>query len=398
LTLKKVDLVYFNAGGGHRAAATALQAAIATQGWGWQVRLVHLFEALDPQGQFRRVTGTAPEDYYNKRLAHGWTLGLAQELKLLQSMIRLGHGMLVEALKKHWLNTEPDLVVSLVPNFNRSLYESLAAALPGVPFVTVLTDLADYPPHFWIEPGQQQDVICGSPQAVAQARAAGYSPERVHPVSGTLLRPDFYTFVAGDRADERRRLGLDPDLPTGLVMFGGHGSSAMATLANALSDMQLILMCGHNVKLAGRLGKIKATAPRCVVGFTTDIPRYMHLADFFIGKPGPGSLSEAVQMKLPVIVTRNAWTMPQERYNATWVRENGVGIVLPNFRSIRPAVEGLVASLETFKAATSRLQNRAAFEIPDRLAAILARSERTRRGGLLPTNWAAASVATRPRM
>jgi hypothetical protein len=374
--VKTIDLVYFNAGGGHRAAATALQATIVTQGRPWRVRLVHLFEALDPQGQFRRITGMAPEDYYNKRLARGWTLGLAQELKLLQSMIRFGHGMLVEALEQHWLTTEPDLVVSLVPNFNRALYESLGAALPGVPFVTVLTDLADFPPHFWIEPGQQQDVICGSPHAVKQARAAGYPPERVHAVSGMLLRPDFHSFVARDRAQERRHLGLDPDLPTGLVMFGGHGSSAMAALAKALPDTQLILMCGHNTKLARRLRGIAAAAPRCVVGFTAEVPRYMHLSDFFIGKPGPGSLSEAVHMNLPVIVTHNAWTMPQERYNAMWVRDNGVGIVLPSFRSIRPAVADLVGALGTFKAATSRLQNRAAFEIVDRLAAILARSER----------------------
>lgn len=32
-------------------------------------------------------------------------------------------------------------------------------------------------------------------------------------------------------------------------------------------------------------------------------------------------------------------------------------------------------ALYAFKAATSRLENRAAYEIPDRLAAILARSE-----------------------
>jgi len=376
LVEKTIDLVYFNAGGGHRAAAIALQAAIAAQGWQWRVRLVHLFEALDPQGQFRRVTGMAPEDYYNKRLARGWMIGLAQELKLLQSMIRLGHGMLVKALQQHWQRTEPGLVVSLVPNFNRALYESLAATQPKVPFVTVLTDLADLPPHFWIEPGQQQDLICGSPHAVMQARAAGYPPERVHPVSGMLLRPDFYKIVACDRAAERRRLGLDPDRPTGLVLFGGHGSRVMATIAAALPDTQLILMCGHNATLAKRLRGIAAAAPRCVVGYTTDVPRYMQLADFFIGKPGPGSLSEAVHMNLPVIVTRNAWTMPQERYNAIWVRDNGVGIVLPSFRAIRLAVANLVAGLETFQEATSCLKNRAAFEITDCLAKILARGER----------------------
>ena len=45
----------------------------------------------------------------------------------------------------------PDMVVSLVPHFNRALRESFDKAFPGRPFVTVLTDLADYPKHFWIE-------------------------------------------------------------------------------------------------------------------------------------------------------------------------------------------------------------------------------------------------------
>jgi UDP-N-acetylglucosamine:LPS N-acetylglucosamine transferase len=376
--VKTLDVVYFDAGGGHRAAAMALQSALVTQGWSWRVRLVHLFEVLDSQGQFRRLTGFAPEDYYNKRLARGWTLGLAQELKVLQGMIKLGHGVMVKILQQHWARTEPDLVVSLIPNFNRVLYESLAAALPRVPYVTLMTDLADLPPHFWIEPDQHQDLICGTPHAAEQACAAGYPPERVHAVSGMLLRSDFYTEADCDRAEERRQLGLDPDLPTGLVLFGGHGSSAMATIAKGLRDTQLILMCGHNAALAKRLQTTAADAPRCIVGFTKDVPRYMRLADFFIGKPGPGSISEAVHMGLPVIVTRNALTMPQERYNTVWVRDNHVGIVLPSFRAIRPAVADLIGGLDRFKAATARLKNRAAFEIPERLALILARSERFR--------------------
>ena len=70
------------------------------------------------------------------------------------------------------------------------------------------------------------------------------------------------------------------------------------------------------------------------------IPYFMSLSDFFIGKPGPGSISEALAMKLPVIVERNSWTLPQERYNADWVLEKDVGIVVPklstNLRSRRP--------------------------------------------------------------
>ena len=101
--MKAIDLVYVNAGGGHRSAATALETAIREQGRDWRVRLVNLFEVLDPQDVFRRTTGVKPEDYYNVRLARGWTLGLAQELRILQVLIRLSHKSLVAQLRRHWL-------------------------------------------------------------------------------------------------------------------------------------------------------------------------------------------------------------------------------------------------------------------------------------------------------
>lgn len=368
-----IDLVYFNAGGGHRASALALQAALAQHPRDWRVRLVNLFEVLDPQDRFRKMTGSAPEDWYNKRLSRGWTIGMAQELKILQGLIRLGHTTLMKPLQQHWLQTEPDLVVSLVPNFNRVMFESLASTLPGVPYATVLTDLADIPPHFWIERGQRQHFICGSARAVAQARAMGHDSERVHATSGMIIRPEFYAAPALDRASEMRRLGLDPARPTALVLFGGHGSKAMLGIARRLgASTQLILVCGHNQPLAAQLRALPAGAPRLVVGFASDIPRYMQLSDFFIGKPGPGSLSEAVQMGLPVIVVDNAWTMPQERYNAQWITEHRLGIVHRSFRTVDRAVTELLDQLPTFQESVRRMNNRALFEIPEILDGIVA--------------------------
>ncbi len=375
--MKTVDLIYFNAGGGHRASALALQAVLAAQEWPWRVRLVNLFEVLDPRQRFRAMTGKAPEDWYNQRLARGWTLGMAQELKLLQGLIRLSHPLLVRQLQQHWLRTEPDLVVSLVPNFNRALFASLASALPGVPYATLLTDLADFPPHFWIERGVPQHFICGTPRAVAQARAMGHDARRVHATSGMLVRPEFYLpRHPGDRAEALSRLGLDPARPTGLVMFGGHGSRAMLGIAERLSaTTQLIFICGHNAALAARLRSLPAGAPRHVVGFCANVPGLMQHADFFIGKPGPGSLSEAVQMGLPVIVTANAGTMPQERYNAQWVREQRLGIVQPSFRTIGRAVAELLADLDGFRQRVRRVNNRALFEVPHILDRILTEAE-----------------------
>jgi UDP-N-acetylglucosamine:LPS N-acetylglucosamine transferase len=368
---KSIDLVYFNAGGGHRAAALALQAVMAGQRRPWQVRLVNLTQVLDPQDSFRRVMGFAPEDFYNRRLQHGWTLGLAQELKLLQGTIRLAHKSMLRTLQQHWARTEPDLVVSLVPNFNRVLYESVASALPGAPFVTVLTDMADHPPHFWIEPDQRQTLVCGTSHALDQARRAGYGGSQLVLTSGMVIKPSFYGLPPIDRDAGLAALGLDPSRPTGVVMFGGQGSKQMLHIAKDLGDVQLVLMCGHNMMLEHRLRALRRRAPHAVFGFTHDVAGAMRLGDFFIGKPGPGCLSEAVHLGLPAITLRNAWTMPQERYNAQWVREQGVGLVVPSLDKLPQAVGEMIRTLDDFKAATARIDNRAVFEVPEVLADLL---------------------------
>jgi UDP-N-acetylglucosamine:LPS N-acetylglucosamine transferase len=106
------------------------------------------------------------------------------------------------------------------------------------------------------------------------------------------------------------------------------------------------------------------------------VNEYMQIADFFIGKPGPGSVSEALAMKLPVIVECNAWTLPQERYNAEWIVEMQVGIVLRNFRKIDEAVARLIepSALSLYRANAAAINNRAVFEIPGILEQILERS------------------------
>jgi 1,2-diacylglycerol 3-beta-galactosyltransferase len=368
----KVDFIYFDAGGGHRAAATALKSVAEKQGRNWNVRLVNLQEILDSLDVFRKITGIRLEDIYNRMLATGWTIGSAYGVKFMHAVIRRYHRATVKLLASHWHVTNPRMVVSLVPNFDRALCESLRVALPSVPFVTILTDFADFPPHFWIEQ-QVQYLICGTDKAVEQAREMGHEDQCIFRTSGMILRPEFYEPVNVDRAAERRRLGLDPDRPTGLVLFGGQGSKVMHQIAERLPDTQLILICGRNAKLAEQLRAKKANAPRFVEGFTSKIPYYMHLSDFFIGKPGPGSISEAVAMGLPVILERNVWTLAQERYNTEWVLVHGVGLVLPNFSEVNQAVTRLLQDLPKFQTAARRIENRAVFEIPDILEGILSR-------------------------
>ena len=367
-----LDLVYFRAGGGHVAAARALQAQLAVTHPHWTVRLVDLFQVLDPDQRFLRLTGFAPEAYYNRRLATGFTVGLAAELRVLQAMIRLGHEKMVDRLARHWEQARPDLVVSLVPNFNRALGASLQALPTRTPFVTVMTDLADLPPHFWVEPGFTDHLICGTGHAVEQALSQGIPAQRVHRVQGMMLAPDFHRPAVDDRAARRHQLGLDPQAPVGIVMFGGHGARAMLRIAEELDHLPLILLCGHNESLRRSLAAQRASAPRHVLGFTDGVVQWMRLADYFIGKPGPGSISEALHCGLPVVVTRNAWTMPQERWNTEWIRQTQVGVVLSAFSQVRTGVEAILTDLPRWRARAAQIDNRALSEVPGILQQVLA--------------------------
>jgi 1,2-diacylglycerol 3-beta-galactosyltransferase len=268
------------------------------------------------------------------------------------------------------------VVLSVIPNFNRALAESLRRATPDTKFVTLITDFADYPPHFWME-SESQYVVCGTQKAVQQGLALGLEKENLFLTSGMVLNPRFYATEKVDRSSERQRLGLRSELPTALVLFGGYGSPAMFRIAEALQgsdlDLQMIFICGHNAKLATRIREIPGRKPIFIEGFTKQVDYYMSISDFFIGKPGPGSIAEALHFNLPVIVERNACTMPQERYNAEWIQEHEVGVVLNDFRGIESAVRDLLSGskLQQLRTNASAHENRAVFEAVEILAGMM---------------------------
>jgi 1,2-diacylglycerol 3-beta-galactosyltransferase len=396
-TMKKIHVVFHDGGGGHRNAAVALQTIAEQQGRPWQVELVQFQDLTDHLDVLRKLTGIRIQQQYNLMLQNGWTLGSKYLLRILQLTIRLFHWPLVRLLSEFWRAHPADLLVSVIPHFNREICQSWNTVYPGRPFVTLITDLADYPPRFWIEPLKEQYVIAGTERAVEQARAFGHDDAHIFHASGMILRPDFYLQEEVDPAALRKQMGLRADLPTAIVLFGGHGSKVMYDITERLDKaglpLQLILICGRSEELAAKLRSRKWKMPLHVVGFTKEMHKLMLAADFLIGKPGPGSIAEAMVRKLPVLIECNAWTLPQERYNAQWVTENRVGIVLRSFREVTEGVRQILEPLRLaeFRKNVAALENRAIFEIPEMLAGLLA----TPSEAGLPSG-AAAGVDTPP--
>ena len=99
---KRLDFMFFEAGGGHRAAASALKSVIEQQQRPWQIRLVNLQEIFDPLDVFRKYTGIRMQDVYNLLLKKGWTLGSPQLTVLMHGLIRFYHRGQVKLLQKYW--------------------------------------------------------------------------------------------------------------------------------------------------------------------------------------------------------------------------------------------------------------------------------------------------------
>ena len=394
---RRLTIVFFDAGGGHRSAAEALKGVLESRHW--QVTLLNLQEQLDKLDLLKKLTGLRIQDGYNLILRKGWTRLTPQLLPVLQGVVRVYHRPTVKMLRKYWQENPADMVLSVIPHFNRALEESIRKTMPAAAFVTLLTDFADYPPHFWME-RESQYLICGTERAELQAYALGHDRSHVFLASGMVMKPKFYQKTSANRVEERKRLGLNPDTPTGVVLFGGAGSATMLDIVKRLNtskaDLQLILICGKNQKLLNAVKALKTRFPVFAEGFTQNVDYYMALSDFFIGKPGPGSISEALQFHLPVIVECNGRTLPQERYNAQWVTEQRMGIVLKSFRHINAGVEQLLEPLifAEFRAKAATYNNRALFEIPEFLEEISGRNHSAAVGLGIPATPSAALQQT----
>src|SRR5262250_251721 len=175
---RRLTIVFFDAGGGHRSAAEALKGVLESQQRAFQVQLLNLQELLDQLDLLKKITGLRIQDGYNLILRKGWTRMTPQLLPILQSVVRLYHGPTVKVLNKYWREHPAEIVISVIPHFNRALAESIQKSLSSTAFATILTDFADYPPHFCIE-RESEYLICGTEKARQQAFEHGHDRNHV---------------------------------------------------------------------------------------------------------------------------------------------------------------------------------------------------------------------------
>jgi UDP-N-acetylglucosamine:LPS N-acetylglucosamine transferase len=377
----EVLLFVVDAGGGHRAAARALAAAAAERRLPWRFETVNVTDVLAPRDFTRRLTGRSLEDTYNAMVRRGWTRFLVPLLRGYQWTIGRLRPALVRTMAGYLRGRSPALVVSLFPNLNGVLADAVHQALPGVPFWVVLTDPADYPPHFWMEP-EVDRVLVATEHAEAQARALGLPARRVVRTSGMVMHPRFYTAEReAARARVRLEMRIPPEAFTVMLLFGGKGSAEIEPLSEALlqgTERHVIAVCGDNPRLHRCLLGLQERHPDRLhaLAFTDRVPELLCASDVLVSKPGPGTLAEAFHCRIPLVVTSNAHTIPQERYNARFLEERGVGLVVGHWKEMPGAVARLAGDDSERARLLANLaalpENRAVYEVLDLIGSALA--------------------------
>ena len=108
--------------------------------------------------------------------------------------------------------------------------------------------------------------------------------------------------------------------------MGPLGRMARAIDESGL-DVGLAIVCGRNQKLQSALQAQTWDNPTFIYGFTREMPEFMRAADVIVTKAGPGTIAEALNAHLPIILY--AKIPGQEDGNVTFVESEGVGVWAP---------------------------------------------------------------------
>ena len=312
--------LFSDTGGGHRAAAVAIQEALQAEFPGqvdWE--MVDFFKDYAPP-----PLNKAGPDYSNMaQFPDFWELIF--EASNTRATARLWQTLawpLVKSGVDRLIEEHPsDLIISVHPIINTPILRGFGEAHP--PYLTVITDMISTH-EYWYNKASDI-IIVPTEEAYERGVKLGIDPKKMH-IVGLPIKEGYRNPVSKEEA--RQRLGLPQGLPLVLMVSGGEGMGPLEETVAAIDEADvptgLVIITGNNAALKARLEARQYKYPATVIGFTTDMPTYMQACDVIITKAGPGTISEAFVAGLPIILYSK---IPgQENGNVDYVLKHKAGV------------------------------------------------------------------------
>jgi 1,2-diacylglycerol 3-beta-galactosyltransferase len=356
--MRRLLFLIADTGGGHRAAATAVERQMTASSPGeFEITILDPFTSAKP----RVIGGTA--GLYGPITRHARWLwgGLYYSTNSRPAVALLERTVLrsvTSAVTAAIDQLDPACVVSFHPLLNHISVRAVRSRTPRIPVVTVITDLVDI--HVAWECRDVDAVVVPSPGGLDHCRRAGIPASRCYDFGLAVDRR--FTELPGDAAGIaaiRQRLGLRTDSFVVLVCGGADGSGGLVKHARAIAagslDLDVVVICGRNERARTALAGLSTGAgrPVRVLGYVDNMADWMRACDVVVSKAGPGTIAEALCCGLPLLLV---WYLPgQERGNVEWVVDIGAGRYVPRDEQLVDAVTELAQpgseALATMRAA-----------------------------------------------
>lgn len=333
--MKRVTLLYGNAGGGHRSAAEAI-----AQG----MRIVYgddvepsLVDGLRRAPQLvKNLVETYPQMVNQARLLYSLGYHAINDRRVLTALRQALEPVTELSVENMLLRNPADVYVSCHPLFNTAVPKAIRAIESKAKFIHVVTDLVSG--HVMHYDSSADHIIVPTEEARRDAIANMVPIEKVS-VCGQPVWPDFRQRM-GQRDKVRAEMGLD-ERPVVLLMGGGDGMGRIEAVARELmhSDLpiQLVVVCGRNEHLKDNIEFLNSRIPARILGFVTNVPELMGAADILATKAGPSTICEGFIAGLPVILFD---AVPgQEEGNVDYVVSSGAGAWCPNPTQVKKQVQ-----------------------------------------------------------
>jgi 1,2-diacylglycerol 3-beta-galactosyltransferase len=336
---KNIIILFSDTGGGHRSAGEAIIEALkARHGVDAQITMVDGLKQYTPY-PFNRLPKWYPAMIRSRRI---WKYGY----HITDGRRRAGLPFLLAwpyvrgAVRRMVADHPADVYVAVHWIYLIPLLRVLGRPRP--PVITVVTDLISI--HaWWCCPHVDMCIVPTQP-ARDRVVGCGMAAEKVHvaglPVAARFCQPP------GDKAQMRAKVHWGTDRPVVLVVGGGEGMGPLYEISQAISasglNCELAVVAGRNQALQNKLQAATWNVPAHIYGFVTAMPDLMQAADIIITKSGPGTIFEAFNAGLPIVLYD--YLPGQEAGNVGYVMDNGSGVFADNPQAVVAALQGWIGA------------------------------------------------------
>ena len=334
-------ILSISAGGGHVNAAEAMECYLKLNNPENEVKLVDTIKYINPFLD-KVVIGSYLKSLKYSPYIFGKLYKLAETGDSIATISNKVNEIIIYKLIPLIKDFSPDVIITTHPFSTEMISILKGKGKVNAPVAAILTD---YAPHsFWIHPNIDAYIVSTEEMREEMVRR-GVVKNQLYPL-GIPVKPDFIKSYS--KEETLHNLNLSTNTPTVLLMGGSLGMGRISVLYEELQqierDIQIIVITGTNKKLFSQLSSLKQTSCKStrIIGYTTEVNRYMQACDLLITKPGGLTITEALISNVPLALFS---AIPgQEEKNAEFLLKNKLAVDLGDGKNCKEIINNLLNS------------------------------------------------------